>query len=84
MATGLTKRMPPGRQRDPVGDQIGGERRGQPEERRRLQIDPEPERDHVSLLRPISRLTKRKTPTVASRVRTVETISAAASAAPCA
>ena len=65
-----------------VGDEKGGERRRQPEERRRLQIDPEAERRHAFSHAPTRRLTRRKTPTVAISVATVETTSAAASARP--
>ena len=68
------------RLRERVGDEKGRERRRQPEERRRLQIDPEAERRHASSRAPTRRLTRRKTPTVAISVATVETTSAAASA----
>src|SRR6202034_1115324 len=66
------------RLRQRVGDKEGGERRGKPEEGRRLQIDPEAERGHASPFAPVRRLTSRKTPTVASSVAMVETTSATA------
>src|ERR1700722_6384513 len=71
------------RLRQRVGDNEGCNRRGQPEERRRLQIDPEAERIHASPFAPARRLTSRKPPTVASSAATVETTRATASANPC-
>ena len=83
IATVIDDRAPARRLGQSVGDEKGGERRRQPEERRRLQIDPEAERRHASPFAPVRRLTSRKTPTVAISVATVETTSAAASANPC-
>src|SRR5580700_2898274 len=76
-------RAPARRLRQRVGEKEGCKRRRQPEERRRLQINPEAERRHASPFAPVRRLTSRKTPTVARSVATVETTSATASAKPC-
>src|SRR5271165_2809362 len=81
---GIDQRMPTRRGGETLGDHVGGERRRQPEKRRRLQINPEAERRHALALRPISRLTPTKTPTVTTSVKSVETTSEAASATPCA
>src|SRR4029077_11451256 len=79
----IDDRAPARRLRQRVGDKEGCKGRRQPEERRRLQINPEAERRHASPFAPVRRLTSRKTPTVASSVATVETTSATASANPC-
>src|SRR5271154_5033663 len=76
---GVGERMMAHGPRERVGDQIRAERRCQPEQRRRLQIDPEAERVPAASLR----LTRRKTPTVASSVAIVETTTEAASATQC-